>query len=41
MGMLDSIVADAISPRPVGSESLSAADAEDISNLYLEVIFLF
>lgn len=38
MAVIDSIIADTISPRS-GSQGLSAEDAEDISNLYLEVIF--
>jgi len=36
--VLDSIIEGAISPRADGSQGLSAEDAEDISNLYLEVI---
>ncbi|KEH20704.1 Pre-mRNA-processing factor 39, putative [Medicago truncatula] len=35
---LDSIIAGAISPRANGSQGLSAEDAEDISNLYLEFV---
>ena len=38
IAVVDSIVAGAISPRPEESKGLSAKDAEDISNLYLEVI---
>ena len=40
MAVIDSIIAEAISPRPDGSEGLGPEDAEDISNLYLEVIYL-
>jgi len=39
MAVIDSIIADAISPRSDGSHGLSVEDAEYISNLYLEVIF--
>ncbi|XP_061362573.1 pre-mRNA-processing factor 39-2 isoform X2 [Gastrolobium bilobum] len=38
MAVIDSIIADAISPRSDGSQSLSAEDAEDISNSYLEFV---
>ncbi|KAK7247229.1 hypothetical protein RIF29_42107 [Crotalaria pallida] len=38
MAEIDSVVADAISPRPDGSQRLSAEDAEDISKLYLEFV---
>ncbi|KAK7318888.1 hypothetical protein RJT34_03595 [Clitoria ternatea] len=38
MAVIDSIIADAISPRSDGSQGLSAEDAEDISNLYLEFV---
>ncbi|KAL9329484.1 hypothetical protein ACSQ67_004487 [Phaseolus vulgaris] len=37
MAVIDSIIADTISPRS-GSQGLSAEDAEDISNLYLEFV---
>ena len=39
MTLIDSIVADALSSRSDESQGLSTDDAEDISNLYLEVIF--
>lgn len=39
MAVIDSIIADTISPRSEGSQGFSTEDAEDISNLYLEVIF--
>lgn len=38
MDVIDSIIAGALSPKSDGSQGLSAEDAEDISNLYLEVI---
>ncbi|XP_027919357.1 uncharacterized protein LOC114177943 isoform X2 [Vigna unguiculata] len=38
MAIIDSIIADTISPRSDGSQGLSAEDAEDISNLYLEFV---
>ncbi|XP_022639460.1 uncharacterized protein LOC106768678 isoform X2 [Vigna radiata var. radiata] len=38
MAVIDSIIADTISPRSDGSQGLSAEDAEDISNLYLEFV---
>ena len=38
IAVIDSIIAGAIAPKPDGSQGLSAKDAEDISNLYLEVI---
>ncbi|TKY60102.1 Pre-mRNA-processing factor 39 [Spatholobus suberectus] len=38
MDVIDSIIADTISPRSDGSQGLSAEDAEDISNLYLEFV---
>lgn len=37
--VIDSVIADALSPRSDGSQGLSAEDSENISNLYLEVIF--
>lgn len=36
--VIDSVIADALSPRSDGSQGLSAEDSENISNLYLEVI---
>lgn len=41
MDAIDSLITDALSPRSDGSQGLSAQDAEDISNLYLEVILLY
>lgn len=41
MNIIDSIVADAISAESDVSQGLSTKDREDISSLYLEVIFLF
>ncbi|XP_020225886.1 RNA polymerase II degradation factor 1 isoform X2 [Cajanus cajan] len=38
MAVIDSIIADTISPRSDGSQGLNAEDAEDISNLYLEFV---
>ncbi|KAK7399727.1 hypothetical protein VNO78_10916 [Psophocarpus tetragonolobus] len=38
MAVIDSIIADTISPRSDGSQGLSAEDAKDISNLYLEFV---
>ncbi|KAG5025253.1 hypothetical protein JHK86_021167 [Glycine max] len=38
MAVIDSIIADTISPRSDGSQGFSAEDAEDISNLYLEFV---
>ncbi|KAL2343223.1 hypothetical protein Fmac_004508 [Flemingia macrophylla] len=38
MAVIDSIIADTISPRSDGYQCLSAEDAEDISNLYLEFV---
>ncbi|KAJ1426198.1 Tetratricopeptide-like helical domain superfamily [Sesbania bispinosa] len=38
MAVIDSIIADALSPRSNESQGLHAADAEDISNLYLEFV---
>ncbi|XP_073226413.1 uncharacterized protein [Cicer arietinum] len=38
MDAIDSLITDALSPRSDGSQGLSAQDAEDISNLYLEFV---
>ncbi|KAG5015476.1 hypothetical protein JHK85_021612 [Glycine max] len=38
MAVIDSIIADTISPRSEGSQGFSTEDAEDISNLYLEFV---
>ncbi|CAL5214251.1 unnamed protein product [Lathyrus oleraceus] len=38
MDVIDSIIAGALSPKSDGSQGLSAEDAEDISNLYLEFV---
>ncbi|XP_025640357.1 pre-mRNA-processing factor 39-2-like isoform X2 [Arachis hypogaea] len=38
MAVIDTIIAEAISPRPDGSQGLGVEDAEDISNLYLKLV---
>lgn len=41
INVVDCVIANAISPGPGISQGLNGKDAEDISNLYIEVKILF
>ena len=41
INMVDTVIANAISPGPGIFQGLNGKDAEDISNLYIEVKILF